>query len=328
MHIRPIITGLLSCIPGMKKLHYRLSKGKIGDVSARRCYSIWMRHLSRANQNGILDGVPSTIAELGPGNSLGTGLAGLISGAEKYYGFDVVEYCSSTETLRLFDGIVELFKRKADIPDESEFPDLKPFLDSYKFPNHIFANGRFEKAVCDERIAKLRNAVALFSKKSGGKRINNKEEAIAGKVISYYVPWDKIELIEEMTVDMIYSQAVMEHVDDLSGAYKKMRLWLKPGGIISHQIDFKSHGTAAKWNGQWAYGDFIWKIIKGGKPYLINRAPHSRHISLLKSEGLKIACDIRVEKTDGIQREKLARRFKTLSDDDLRISGAFIQAVK
>lgn len=297
-----------------------------------------------ANLNGILDGVPSVIAELGPGNSLGSGLAGLISGAEKYYGFDVVEYCSSAKTLELFDEIVELFRKKSDIPGESEFPDLKPYLDSYKFPEHIFENGRLKKALCDDRIAKLRNAVALFSKKYERKTINNKQQKYAsqalaeplgvshgqagGRVISYYVPWDKIGLIEEMTVDMIYSQAVMEHIDDLSGAYKKMRLWLKPGGIVSHQIDFKSHGTAAKWNGQWAYGDFVWKIIKGGKPYLINRAAHSEHIAFLKNEGLKIACDVCVKKTDGIQRNKLARKFKALSDEDLLISGAFLQAVK
>lgn len=316
MYIRPIITGLLSFIPGMKKLHYQLSKGKIGESSARYCYSVWMRHLSMANKNGILNGVPAIIAELGPGNSLGVGLAGLISGAEKYYGLDVVEYCSSAETLGLFDEIAELFRRKSDIPDESEFPDLKPRLDSYKFPNHIFANGRLEKALCEERISKIRNAVSAFSEKGGG------------GVLAYYVPWHEIELTEEMTADMIYSQAVMEHVGDLPEAYKKMRLWLKPGGILSHQIDFKSHGTAAKWNGQWAYGDFIWKIIKGGKPYLINRAPHSKHIALLRSEGFKIACDIRAENAGGIQRDELSREFKSLSDEDLRTSGAFLQAVK
>ena len=350
MHIRPIITGLLSYIPGMKKLHYYLSKGKIGESSARYCYSVWMRHLSMANSNGILNGVPSSIAELGPGNTLGVGLAGLISGAEKYYGLDVVKYCSSSETLDLFNEIVELFKRKSDIPDENEFPDLKPCLDSYKFPNHIFADGRLEKALCDERIAKIRNAVSNFSENSespsyakapeeqaGGevtlppaytpKGVSDDTQA-GGRVISYYVPWHEIELTEEMTVDMIYSQAVMEHVDNLSLAYKKMRIWLKPGGILSHQIDFKSHGTADKWNGQWGYGDFIWKIIKGGKPYLINRAPHSKHIDILKREGLKIVCDARVEKTNGIQRDELASKFKSLSDEDLRISGAFLQAVK
>ena len=54
-----------------------------------------------ANRNGILNGVPAVIAELGPGNSLGVGLAGLISGAEKYYGLDVVKYSSSSETLSI-----------------------------------------------------------------------------------------------------------------------------------------------------------------------------------------------------------------------------------
>lgn len=34
---------------------------------------------------------PDTVAGLGPGDSLGFGLAALISGADKYFAFDVVE---------------------------------------------------------------------------------------------------------------------------------------------------------------------------------------------------------------------------------------------
>jgi Methyltransferase domain len=340
MHIRPMITGILSCVPGMKSMHYQLSKDKIGDSLPRYSYSVWLRHLLMANRNGILNGVPSVIAELGPGKTLGVGLAGLISGAEKYYGLDVVEYCSSSETLGLFDEIVELFKNKTDIPGESEYPNVKPYLDSYKFPEHIFPNGALEKALDEKRIAKIRNAISLFSSNDMGEVTDKKNsdnemrpsQALRNKrgggIISYYVPWHKIKIIEDMTVDMIYSQAVMEHVEDISEAYKTMRLWLKPKGIISHQIDFKSHGTAAEWNGHWGYGDFLWKVIKGGKLYLINRAPHSKHISMIESEDLKIVCDVLVKKTDGIQRHQLAHKFKSLSDEDLHISGAFIQAIK
>ena len=38
-------------------------------------------------------------------------------------------------------------------------------------------------------------------------------------------------------MDFLYSQAVLEHVEDLDNTYKAMQKWLKPSGFISHTID-------------------------------------------------------------------------------------------
>ena len=97
---------------------------------------------------------------------------------------------------------------------------------------------------------------------------------------------------------------------------------------MSHQIDFKSHGLAKEWYGHWKYSDFIWKIIKGNKPYLINRQPHSTHLELTKQNGFKVLFDLPVKETTSISRNKLAPRFSNFTDDDLGISGAFILSVK
>ena len=129
-------------------------------------------------------------------------------------------------------------------------------------------------------------------------------------------------------MDMIYSQAVLEHVDDLTGAYRAMRRWLKPAGYMSHQIDFKSHGTADEWNGHWAYSDLMWAVIRGRRPYLLNREPHSSHIAILEREGFTIRCDKTVKTCSNLARDALAQRFRSISDDDLTTSGAFIQAVR
>ena len=44
-------------------------------------------------------------------------------------------------------------------------------------------------------------------------------------------------MIQKESVDMIYSQAVLEHVDELPGVYGAMRRWLQANGVMSHQID-------------------------------------------------------------------------------------------
>ena len=42
--------------------------------------------------------------------------------------------------------------------------------------------------------------------------------------------------------------------------YENMSNWLKDKGIISHSIDFKSHGYAPTWDGHWSISDFRWRI--------------------------------------------------------------------
>jgi hypothetical protein len=86
---------------------------------------------------------------------------------------------------------------------------------------------------------------------------------------------------------MTYSQAVLEHVDELASTYQELYRWLKPGGFMSHEIDFRCHRTARKWNGHWAYSDSAWKLIRGVWPYLLSRQPHSTHIELLQGLALK-----------------------------------------
>ncbi len=146
--------------------------------------------------------------------------------------------------------------------------------------------------------------------------------------IYYIVPWEYADVIEENSVDMIISQAVLEHVDELDRAYSLMNRWLKKGGLMSHTIDFRSHGFAKEWNGHWAYSNLTWKLITGGRPYSINRKPHSTHVDLIKANGFEIVCDIARRDHSGIRRSDLNPSFSHLSDEDLTTIGTFIQAVK
>jgi len=93
--------------------------------------------------------------------------------------------------------------------------------------------------------------------------------------ITYAAPWSDAAVIEPGSIDVVISHAVLEHVVDLEGTYRALSLWLKAGGMMSHQIDFTSHGTAERWNGYRAYSEFLWKMIAGRRPYLINREPCS-----------------------------------------------------
>jgi hypothetical protein len=266
-----------------------------------------------AGRNG-LNTSPKTVAELGPGDSLGIGLAALLSGCDQYYALDVVEYADLERNAQIFDELVQLFSSRTPIPDRDEFPEVKPYLDDYAFPAKVLDKSRLERALEASRLEKIRRSLTDF--RSGQ------------SLIQYRVPWHDASVIERESVDIVYSQAVLEHVDDLRGAYSAMYSWLRPGGYMSHQIDFRCHGTARGWNGHWLYPAPVWRVMRGRRAYLLNRAPHSAHIALIRDTGFEVVCDNTITNTSGYKSHELARPFRHLSEDDLTTSGAFIQAVK
>jgi hypothetical protein len=254
------------------------------------------------------------VVELGPGELLGVGLAALISGADTYYACDVVRQANTDRNLGLFDEIVALFRRREAIPGEQEFPRLKPRLDDYRFPDFLRTTRGCLDALTEPRLARLRDSVAAGPGRGGA--------------LQYSVPWSRVDGIPKGSVDMVCSQAVLEYVDDLRVAYQTMRAWLAPGGVMSHTIDFTAHQTSRHWDGHWRYADWVWKLMRGRRPYWLNREPCSVHLALLRTLGFELLATYGEVRPPQVARAALAPRFRKLSSDDLTTRGAFILARK
>lgn len=308
--IKQIAVGVATYVPGARRF---FTRGTGGTDSARYCYSVWLRHLAMAKAHG-LNTAPQVVAELGPGDSLGIGLAALISGCEHYNAFDVMEYANTDRNLKVFDELVSLFRSHASIPSEEEFPNLKPLIDRYDFPADVLDDRRLQRALNEARLQRIRESILC--------------PHADGAMIQYRAPWQDGSILRSESVDMIYSQAVLEHVEDLQHAYRTMRLWLKPGGYMSHQIDLKSHGLSDAWNGHWQYSDLTWRLMRGNRPWLINREPHSRHLAIMQQEGFRVVWNHAFKLDSSLRPPDLAKRFKGMSNDDLTTSGVFVQAVK
>ncbi len=305
---KAILAGLATYIPG-----YDYSRATGGTGSARYCYSVWMRHLVlSATARSVMD-VPKAIAELGPGDSIGIGLCGLLSGAERYYALDIVAYSDLKSNLAIFDELVQLFLQREPVPGEEEFPSLKPRLPDYAFPEHLLDEALLRQALRPSRVSEIRASIEHSNE--------------PGSHIVYRAPWNDPAVIQPQTVDMIYSQAVLEHIDNLPDVYAAMRSWLKPNGVMSHQIDYRCHGKADAWNGHWTYSDAAWKVIVGRRSYLLNRTPHSEHVRLLAEAGFQVVEESLVRSPSELERAALAPRFKQLSSEDLTTSGAFVVCV-
>lgn len=309
LKVGQLLYGISTFIPGVAAV---FGRGGGDTQSARYCYSVWLRHLVTAFASGMRMH-PRVVAELGPGDSLGVGLAALVSGAERYHAFDVVRHAQVKRNQAVLAELCELFRTRADIPGEAEFPEVQPLLPSYAFPHHVLGDEQLGAALADDRLARIADSV--------------KHQNTAGSMIDYRTRWFDDQAIERASIDLLFSQAVLEHVDDLPGSYRAMRLWIKPDGMISHQIDFRCHNTARVWNGHWKYSDLTWTLIRGRRSYLLNREPYSTHLRLLAENGFSFAGGAMARSDSRIAVGELASRFRHLTEADLITSSALIQAV-
>lgn len=310
--IKSMMKGLATFLPGFPWTKRREGGGA---NSARYCYAVWLRHSVIAAQKGLIS-QPPIVAEFGPGDSIGVGLAALLSGSRSYLAFDIVPFTAIKKNLEVFGELVQLFRQRAPIPDDQEFPALYPRLDHYGFPSMLFPKDHLEEALNETRVETI------------GRIIMDENAKEDQRLIRYVAPWNSSTSEEANTVDMIFSQAVMEHVDNLDEVYGIMHRWLRPGGIISHEIDFKCHGTATHWNGHWMYSDFAWRIIRGRRPYFLNRQLCSSHLGIIEKTGFDVVHLSRQKREQVFSDEDFCSSLSILGRDDLVTASAHIIAQK
>jgi hypothetical protein len=310
--LKPLVVGAATFLPGMARLCYAGSRTG-GGRSADYCYAIWMRHLLAAHGCAGLSCVPSVVAEFGPGASLGVGLAALLSGAERYYALDVRRFADTEADLAVFDGLVALFVNRAPLPSDPQGQILQPPPVGSIFTSGLLNEEWMQRCLAEDRVARLRDG------------LRNAATGRDAGPIRYFVPWTDESLSAPRLCDFIFSQAVMEHVDDVPAAYRCMASWLRPGGLTTHAIDYRSHGITPAWNGHWACPDALWALVKGRRPFLINRVSHSGHREGLQRAGFAI---VHEESTGGgeVPHIRPAGRFRGLPPDDFRLRAGFFVA--
>ena len=307
---RSILLSIFSYLPGYQMLLTRVRGRK---ATARYCYSVWLRHLVCLFHCNVRQR-HSIVVELGPGDSLGVGLAALISGSTRYLACDSVRHTNLTENLPILDELVELFANRSEIPNDTEFPDVFPKLSNYKFPEELIKHSVITEDIDQTWVDTIRSAI-------------RNPDAI-GSCIKYWAPWQERTVVAPGSVDLVLSQAVLEHIDELDKIHRKTYEWLRIGGIASHQIDYRSHRTSSKWNGHWTYSEAVWKLLRGRRRYWINRVPHSTHMRLIKDSGFAVIGEKLTIGESHLGRNALSRGSIQLRDHDIITQGALIQVQK
>src|SRR5439155_11217191 len=180
-----------------------------------------------------------------------------------------------------------------------------PQLKSYEFPDHVIEWAGFSKRV--ERI-----------------RSDLRKGLDHGRMIRYQAPWSSTAEVAPNSLNLIFSQAVLEYVLPMDEVYRAMSAWLKPGYYASHVIDLSAHGLSPFWNGHWAYSDREWGLARGQRETFLNREPLNGHLASAKKCGFEILFLRKELNRNGLPHSSLAPNFQTLDPEDLQTSGALL----
>ena len=269
-----------------------------GTFDAASSYAIFMRYLIALGCLGVLF-VDKTVLEFGPGASFGMGLAALLSGARRYYAFDLIDNTTDERNVAVFDELVDLFRARAPIPSEGHHAQIFPFIEDPAFPANLLPDSTLQASLDPERIAAIRHDLVTH----GDQFIRPRSSR------------DMKNAVLDEPVDIVVSESVFEHVDGdaVEPAYSAFARWLRPDGAMMHLIDFSSHKLTDIWNGHWECPPALWSVVRGKRYYLLNRFPLEKHMELLRAKGFKIAhCEL-LRRVDGLVREDFSPEFRTMS---------------
>jgi SAM-dependent methyltransferase len=128
--------------------------------------------------------------------------------------------------------------------------------------------------------------------------------------------------IESESVDLIFSQAVLEHVRkrDFRETMLECRRILRPNGICSHQVDLRDHLDGALNNLR--FSEQVWEsgfFAKSG--FYTNRIRYSQMLDLFDAAGFKVEVT-EFQRWDALPtpRNKLANEFRGLPVKELCVS--------
>lgn len=313
------LKGLATYIGPLNRYRQRTRTGGGHTGDPAYCYSVWLRNICVMRKFGWHP-ERKTICELGPGDSIGVGIAALLSGAESYLGLDWVPAFFSMNKdgiIRLIRGLAELCAARCPIPGPDRYPRIRPELESYEFPTWLFS-GR-------DSDAYVRTVM--------GELISDVEEHDSISRIHYIAPYENVDMSPYAgSFDGFFSQAVLEHVNDIARAYGLAFELLKPGGWSWHVIDFRSHCLSAAWNGHWRYPEWLWKMALGRREFFLNRLPLSDHLDLAAQAGFRVEAAIRYEAGEnpslaegpGLDPESFAYPFSRMSPADASTAAAML----
>jgi len=262
---KALLKGMLTFVPGATRiLDKKKEKSRHSGSQAEFCYALWLSILRQFEENGIQPEMGS-VGEIGTGGSLGVGICALLTGSQRFYALEIGQSFDKNLNLNILDDLVFLFRNRSKIPDK--FKQLNIKANNLDFPDHLIE----PMFLSSDLIAEIRMDI-----ESG---------YTAKKRISIVKNWENQP---SLSLDFIFSRAVMEHVANPAAVYRAAAKHLTLNSFMLHDIELHSHGVTKKIDGHYKIPAWLWKILVGKRPFFLNRWRLQDHLSAISRSGFEI----------------------------------------
>ena len=140
-----------------------------------------------------------------------------------------------------------------------------------------------------------------------------------------------IELNKEFVAgfDIILSFDVLEHIEieQIETAIKNLSAYLRPGGLMIHDIDFRDHLNPANPHGFFQYDPAAWDKLTKGTIFYTNRLRLKDYLNLFSRHGLKVKL-IEIKEEPLNRQIKINKYFNKFVRQELEIIRALIISEK
>jgi len=280
--LKSIIKGSFTFIPGV---NYLLEKKKRKSMhsgsNAEFVYSLWLSVLVYLSENKIKTSL-SKIGEVGNGGSLGIAFCALLTGSKEYYDFEYKGNINIPRQIELLDQILILFNEKTPI---KSYDHINIKVLDQSFPNDLIFS--YEKQI----------EIAEKLKKDLHNNLND------SKLIHLVKHWERAS---SLSLNFVFSRAVMEHVLKPLDVYKAINKHLLPNSYMLHDIEFHSHGLTQQIDGHMRISNFWWYIIFGKRSFYNNRWRMEQHLLTIKKTGFLIKKFQEIFRTDQYSKKQIS----------------------
>ena len=193
---------------------------------------------------------------------------------------------------------------------------------AYGASSFLIDSGYFAKA---NIIDYIRLKDALISEELNPPNISNKDniDLILKKSNSEYLTegLSSIKKIPSNSVDLIFSQAVMEHIrkENFEAMNSELYRVLKKDGVISHQIDLRDHLGGGLNNLR--FSDNLWEskfFVKSG--FYTNRIGFDKMISIFENLSFKYEIiNVQKWKLLPIKKYKINKKYRAQDEENLKV---------
>ncbi len=200
-----------------------------------------------------------------------------------------------------------------------------------RFPGEL--SGPNATAVYEELLEDLSTREPQLARGFSARGLSGSNFVDSGKGLVRVIGQRIEEVSASVAADVVFSYNVLEHVTDVPELARRLWRMMMPGAVCIHRVNYSAHDAWTKRANplEWLMlPDWLWRAM-GSNRGTPNRLRHAEVLEAFEKAGFETRSTILKTYDDALvvqHKPHLAKRFREMPIQSLRVEAAVIQATK